>query len=63
MVYDNKTLQQVFKEMSPEEQKVFDFDTKKLDWHVEGGKMVYGLQRFYLKQDTPKVESGYRGIL
>lgn len=63
IVFCNKTLQQVIREMSPEEQKIFEFDTKKLDWFVEGGKMIYGLQRNYLKQDVPRLESGWRGIL
>lgn len=36
---------------------------RKIDWLAEGTNLQYGIQRYYLKQDVPMIESGYRSIL
>jgi hypothetical protein len=49
--------------VNPEEKADFDFDIKKIDFVYEGAVFAYGIQRYYLKQDVPMIESGYTSIL
>ena len=49
--------------MSTDDKKMFVFDPRQLDWFEEGSKFMYGLQKFYLLQDVPNYDSGYRGFL
>ena len=62
-IFDNRELLKILNFMSEEDKKMFVFDPRLINWKEEGAKFVYGLQKFYLLQDVPNYDSGYRGIL
>lgn len=49
--------------MDPADRLDFEFDIRKINFTEEGARMMYGIQRYYLNQDVPLVDSGIRGIL
>lgn len=51
--------QKVFKMMSPEERLEFKIDVSQFDWKTGVANSIYGLRRFYLKEDILPPESSY----
>lgn len=45
--------------MSPEERLEFKIDVSQFDWKTGVANSIYGLRRFYLKEDILPPESSY----
>jgi len=62
-IFDCSELLKLCDIISPKDKDDFQFDVRKIDFLKEGVNMQYGIQRYYLKQDVPMLELGYRSIL
>ena len=61
--YDCTELLKILPLIDPKEAADFEFDPRKMNFPKEGALMMYGIQRYYLEQDVPLIDSGNRGIL
>ena len=57
--FETAQIDRLLEVMSPEEKLEFDFDIRNIDWNSAYYDFIYGMRKFYLKEDTPTVESGY----
>jgi len=62
-IYDNDTGIQVWNLMSPEEKAVFPFDIRLVNWNICLPGFVYGIRRYFLREDCLSPESGYNQVL
>ena len=49
--------------MSPEEKVDFNFNITEIDWIKSYGGFCYGIRKFFLKEDVPAPELGFRQVL
>lgn len=62
-LFDSTKLQEVIKLMTPEDEELFYCDVRKVDLLEQGRNLIYGFQRFYVKEDVPIMETGLKQII
>jgi hypothetical protein len=61
--HDSKRFLYVNSLMSPEEQEIFFMDLTKVNMITMSRQLTYGIQKYYLGQDVPNVDYGFRQIV
>jgi hypothetical protein len=58
-IYDNDTGIKVWNMMSVEEKNDFPFDIRLVNWNICVPGFVFGIRRYFLREDCFSPESGY----
>lgn len=58
--WDNRQLRLLYKNLSPSDQHIFDFDAYKIDYRVFMANWILGARRFLLKLDDSTIEASKR---
>jgi hypothetical protein len=62
-LYDSSKLLEVINLMTYEDKELFFCDVRRINWNEEGRNLIHGIQRYYIKEDVPSLDSGLHQIM
>lgn len=62
-IFENARATQLFRSLSPEDRKIFNYDVHRVQWEPYIMNFAYGIKRFILKEEAELPSVGYNDAI
>ena len=62
-IFDNQQANKLFKKLTDEDRKYFNFDVSRIKWRMYIMNHAYGIKRFILKEEAEMPSAGYNDVV
>eukprot|EP00351_Strombidinopsis_sp_SopsisLIS2011_P000788 CAMPEP_0116872054 /NCGR_PEP_ID=MMETSP0463-20121206/2693_1 /TAXON_ID=181622 /ORGANISM="Strombidinopsis sp, Strain SopsisLIS2011" /LENGTH=96 /DNA_ID=CAMNT_0004511669 /DNA_START=1014 /DNA_END=1304 /DNA_ORIENTATION=+ len=62
-IFDSKMMTKLIENMSDDDLEHFEIDTRKIDWYRAISSFLFGIKRYFMKEEFMAPETGFKQVL